>query len=139
VRGTQLILNKTQVAMPFDYANANPNLKALKRILFALIAAAALCFAVTLTLIARAKPHGQSVHQTLPAAHAAAVYANRKEAGTMTNDFDFLTLAEVARVLHCSKAHVCNAVAGRLTGCAPIPSSRSAAESSCAAIALRVD
>jgi hypothetical protein len=50
--------------MPFDYANANPNLKALKRILFALIAAAALCFAVTLTLIARAKPHGQSVHQT---------------------------------------------------------------------------
>ncbi len=40
----------------------------------------------------------------------------------MTNDFDFLTLAEVARVLHCSKAHVCNAVAGRLAGCAPIPS-----------------
>ncbi len=40
----------------------------------------------------------------------------------MTNpDFDFLTLAEVARVLHCSKAHVCNAVAGRLPGCAPIP------------------
>lgn len=41
----------------------------------------------------------------------------------MTNpEFDFLTLAEVAHVLHCSKAHVCNAVAGRLSGCAPIPS-----------------
>jgi hypothetical protein len=37
-------------------------------------------------------------------------------------DFDLLTLAEVARLLHCSKAHVCNAVAGRLPGCAPIPS-----------------
>jgi len=35
--------------------------------------------------------------------------------------FDLLTLAEVAKLLHCSKAHVCNAVAGRLRGCAPIP------------------
>jgi hypothetical protein len=35
--------------------------------------------------------------------------------------FDLLTLAEVAKLLHCSKAHVCNAVAGRLPGCAPIP------------------
>lgn len=42
--------------MPFDYANANPDRKALRRILYALIASAALCFAVTLTLIARAKP-----------------------------------------------------------------------------------
>lgn len=40
----------------------------------------------------------------------------------INHDFDFLTLAEVAQVLHCSKAHVCNAVAGRLSGCAPIPS-----------------
>ena len=42
--------------MPFDYANAKPDLKALKRILYALIASAALCFAVTLTLITRTKP-----------------------------------------------------------------------------------
>jgi hypothetical protein len=36
-------------------------------------------------------------------------------------EFDLLTLAEVAKLLHCSKAHVCNAVAGRLPGCPPIP------------------
>jgi hypothetical protein len=37
------------------------------------------------------------------------------------SDFDLLTLAEVATVLRCSKAHVCNAVAGRVPGCSPIP------------------
>jgi excisionase family DNA binding protein len=37
------------------------------------------------------------------------------------SDFDLLTLAEVARLLHCSKAHVCKAVAGRVSGCPPIP------------------
>jgi hypothetical protein len=37
------------------------------------------------------------------------------------SDFDLLTLADVARLLHCSKAHVCNAVAGRVRGCPPIP------------------
>lgn len=36
--------------------------------------------------------------------------------------FDLLTLAEVAKLLQCSKAHVSNAVAGRVRGCAPIPS-----------------
>ena len=36
-------------------------------------------------------------------------------------DFGLLTLAEVAELLHCSKAHVCKAVAGRVTGCPPIP------------------
>jgi hypothetical protein len=36
-------------------------------------------------------------------------------------DFDLLTLAEVAKLLHCSKAHICNAVAGRLPGCPAIP------------------
>ena len=36
-------------------------------------------------------------------------------------EFDLLTLAEVAKLLHCSKAHICNAVAGRLSGCPPIP------------------
>ena len=38
------------------------------------------------------------------------------------SDFDLLTLADVAKLLHCSKAHVCNIVAGRVRGCAPIPS-----------------
>jgi excisionase family DNA binding protein len=37
------------------------------------------------------------------------------------SDFDLLTLAEVARLLHCSKAHVCKAVAGRVRGCPAIP------------------
>ncbi len=37
------------------------------------------------------------------------------------DDFDLLTLAEVAKLLHCSKAHICNAVSGRLAGCRPIP------------------
>lgn len=36
-------------------------------------------------------------------------------------DFDLLTLPEVAKLLHCSKAHVCKAVAGRVPGCRPIP------------------
>lgn len=36
-------------------------------------------------------------------------------------DFDLLTLSEVAALLHCSKAHVSNVIAGRVTGCAPIP------------------
>jgi excisionase family DNA binding protein len=43
---------------------------------------------------------------------------------TGLSDFDLLTLSEVARVLHCSKAHVCNAVAGRVTGCVPLPAVR---------------
>jgi hypothetical protein len=36
-------------------------------------------------------------------------------------EFDLLTLAEVARLLQCSKAHVGKAVAGRVPGCPPIP------------------
>jgi excisionase family DNA binding protein len=35
--------------------------------------------------------------------------------------FDLLTMWEVAKLLHCSKAHVCNAVAGKVRGCPPIP------------------
>lgn len=35
--------------------------------------------------------------------------------------FDLLTLADVAQLLHCSKAHVGKAVAGRVPGCPPIP------------------
>ncbi len=39
----------------------------------------------------------------------------------MLDDFDLLTLADVARILHCSKAHVCKIIAGRVRGCPPIP------------------
>lgn len=37
------------------------------------------------------------------------------------NDFDLLTLADAAQLLRCSKAHVANAVAGRVAGCPAIP------------------
>jgi len=39
-------------------------------------------------------------------------------------EFDLLTIAEVAKLLHCSKAHICNLVAGRVHGCAPMPALR---------------
>jgi len=39
----------------------------------------------------------------------------------LADKFDLLTLADAAQLLHCSKAHVCKAVAGRVHGCAPIP------------------
>ena len=32
------------------------------------------------------------------------------------HDLDLLTVADVAELLHCSKAHVCNAIAGRVQG-----------------------
>jgi excisionase family DNA binding protein len=38
--------------------------------------------------------------------------------------FDFLSVAEVAEILGCSKAHISNAVAGRVRGCQPIPAVR---------------
>jgi Helix-turn-helix domain len=41
--------------------------------------------------------------------------------GTAFEDFGLLTLATVAKLLHCSKAHVSNVIAGRILGCAPIP------------------
>jgi excisionase family DNA binding protein len=37
-------------------------------------------------------------------------------------DFDLLTLKEVAALLHCSKAHICKVVLGRVVGCPAIPS-----------------
>ncbi len=37
---------------------------------------------------------------------------------------ELLTMVEVARILQCSKAHVCNAINGRLDGCTPIPAVR---------------
>jgi len=40
------------------------------------------------------------------------------------SDFDLLSLAEVAELLHCSKAHVCKAVGGRVPGCPAIPAVR---------------
>lgn len=38
--------------------------------------------------------------------------------------FDLLTMAEVAKLLHCSKAHICNIAAGRVHGCPPLPAVR---------------
>lgn len=46
-------------------------------------------------------------------------YAERP--ATSLQDFDLLTMAEVAALLHCSKAHICNVIAGRVPGCLPIP------------------
>jgi excisionase family DNA binding protein len=40
---------------------------------------------------------------------------------SLADKFDLLTLADAAELLHCSKAHVCKAVNGRVRGCAPIP------------------
>jgi len=40
------------------------------------------------------------------------------------SDFDLLTLDDVAEVLHCSKAHVSNVIAGRVPSCSPIPAVR---------------
>jgi excisionase family DNA binding protein len=34
---------------------------------------------------------------------------------------DLLTMAEVAKLLHCSKGHVCNLAAGKVRGCLPLP------------------
>ena len=52
---------------------------------------------------------------------------------TVLQDFDLLTLAEVAELLHCSKAHVCKAVAGQVRGCPPIPAVRWAGANWCGA------
>lgn len=38
--------------------------------------------------------------------------------------FELLTMAEVAKLLHVSKAHVCNVVAGRVAGCPALPAVR---------------
>jgi hypothetical protein len=40
---------------------------------------------------------------------------------TSLKTFDLLTLADAAELLHCSKAHICKAVSGRVQGCPPIP------------------
>jgi hypothetical protein len=49
--------------MPFVYENCNPDVKALRRIMAALFTAAALCFAICVTIIVHAKPQQrQAVH-----------------------------------------------------------------------------
>ena len=40
------------------------------------------------------------------------------------DDFDLLTTAQVAALLHISKAHVCNLAAGRVAGCSQLPALR---------------
>jgi excisionase family DNA binding protein len=40
------------------------------------------------------------------------------------NDFDLLTLTEVAALLHCSKAHISNVIAGKVADCPRIPAVR---------------
>jgi hypothetical protein len=49
-------------------------------------------------------------------------YAERH--ATSLEDFDLLTLSSVAKLLHCSKAHVSHVIAGRVPGCLPIPAVR---------------
>jgi hypothetical protein len=49
-------------------------------------------------------------------------YPNPIAAADPLQDFDLLTMSDVAQLLRCSKAHACNAVAGRVPGCAAIPS-----------------
>jgi hypothetical protein len=39
----------------------------------------------------------------------------------MPADHELLTIAEVAIELRCSKAHVCNAISGRLRNVSPLP------------------
>jgi hypothetical protein len=39
----------------------------------------------------------------------------------LSDEFDLLTLTDVAQLLHCSKAHIGKVIDGRVTGCAAIP------------------
>jgi excisionase family DNA binding protein len=39
-------------------------------------------------------------------------------------DFGLLTIATVAELLRCSKAHISNLIAGRVRGCSPLPALR---------------
>jgi excisionase family DNA binding protein len=50
--------------------------------------------------------------------------ACNRETGTAFDDLGLLTLATVAKLLHCSKAHVSNVIAGRIHDCPPIPAVR---------------
>lgn len=49
-------------------------------------------------------------------------YAEKQ--ATSLEDFDLLTLTDVANLLHCSKAHVSHVIAGLVPGCLPIPAVR---------------
>jgi excisionase family DNA binding protein len=44
--------------------------------------------------------------------------------GSGFDDFGLLTLATVAKLLRCSRAHVSNLIAGRVHACPPIPAVR---------------
>jgi Helix-turn-helix domain len=37
------------------------------------------------------------------------------------DESEILTLVDVARFLHCSKAHVCNCINGKVKGVSPLP------------------
>jgi len=39
----------------------------------------------------------------------------------LADQFDLLTLSDLAELLHCSKAHVGKVIDGRVSGCAAIP------------------
>jgi hypothetical protein len=41
--------------------------------------------------------------------------------GGSMRDLDLLTMADVAALMKCSRAHVTNLVAGRVRGCVPLP------------------
>jgi plasmid maintenance system antidote protein VapI len=45
-------------------------------------------------------------------------------AGIIMANFELLTMAQVAKILHVSRAHICNVVAGRVRDCHPIPAVR---------------
>ena len=47
-----------------------------------------------------------------------------KSSGPKLHEFELLTLDDVAEVLHCSKAHVSNMVAGKVDHCVPLPAIR---------------
>ena len=42
----------------------------------------------------------------------------------INSEFDLLTMPEIAKLLHCSKAHICNLVAGRVHASSRLPAVR---------------
>jgi hypothetical protein len=53
--------------------------------------------------------------------HALELEDPQSDASTL-DELGLLTLDRVADLLHCSKGHVSNVIAGRVPGCPPIPS-----------------
>lgn len=52
------------------------------------------------------------------------ISARHMKNGVELDNFDLLTLATVAKLLHRSKAYVSNVIAGKVQGCGPIPAVR---------------